>query len=109
MLILCSNLLFQFLQRIIIGISDSAHDVKILNHMTLQKLITLSPTAVTHQVEDTVDALKETILSKTKANAVKQEVEKNDEMVRSGVKTAVLLKKKIVEPASGKPMMINIL
>lgn len=44
-------------------------------------------------MEEIVDPLKKSILLKSKENAVKQERERNDEIVRSGVRVGMVLEK----------------
>jgi hypothetical protein len=42
------------------------------------------------------------IMLKSKENAVKQEREKNDEIVASGIKTGMMLQKEYYKPGTGK-------
>ncbi|KAI9103255.1 armadillo-type protein [Phlyctochytrium arcticum] len=82
---------FTFLQRVLSGLSDPSHDIKILTHLMLQRLAQLSPTTVAQKLDEMVEPLRTTILSKPKTNAVKQEVEKTQELVRSTARTVLVL------------------
>ncbi|KAJ3188217.1 Cullin-associated NEDD8-dissociated protein 1 [Gaertneriomyces sp. JEL0708] len=83
--------IFAFLQRVISGLADPSHDIKMLTHLMLQRLTLLSPATVTQKLDDCVDALQATLLTKPKQNAVKQEVEKSNELVRSTARTILAL------------------
>ncbi|KAI9208792.1 Cullin-associated NEDD8-dissociated protein 1 [Polychytrium aggregatum] len=83
--------IYEFLNVVLIGLSDASNDVKILCHMILQKLATLTPTAMAQRLDDTVDALRATITTKAKENAVKQEIEKIKEAAVSACKTVLIL------------------
>ncbi|KAI8826801.1 armadillo-type protein [Fimicolochytrium jonesii] len=84
---------FAFLQRVMSGLLDPSQDIKILSHLMLQRLSHLSPTAVAQKLDEMVEPLKTTLLTKTKSNAVKQEVEKTNELIRSAARTALILSK----------------
>lgn len=92
--------IFAFLQCILNGLSDESFDVRILVQLILQRLAIVSPTAVSQKLDDVVEPLKATILTPVKANAVKQEVEQTNELVRSAVKTGVWLWKNLLEGGS---------
>ncbi|KAJ3156741.1 Cullin-associated NEDD8-dissociated protein 1 [Geranomyces michiganensis] len=82
---------FTFLSRVLTGLSDPSNDIKILCHLMLQRLSYLSPTAVAQKLDETVEPLRTTLLAKSKSNAVKQEVEKTNELVRSTARTVIIL------------------
>ncbi|TPX69285.1 hypothetical protein SpCBS45565_g02598 [Spizellomyces sp. 'palustris'] len=82
---------FGFLQRVMNGLSDPSHDIKVLTHLMLQRLASLSPTAVAQKLDEMVEPLKVTLFSKPKQNAVKQETEKTNELVRSAARTVLIL------------------
>ncbi len=83
--------IFAFLQCILNGLADDSFDVRMSVQLILQRLAAVSPTAVSQKLDDVVDPLKATILTQVKANAVKQEMEQTNDLVRSAVKTAVTL------------------
>ncbi|KAI9318295.1 Cullin-associated NEDD8-dissociated protein 1 [Zopfochytrium polystomum] len=84
-----------FVDRILVGLSDPAQDVKELNHLTLQRLAVLSPASLIARIDEAVAPLRESIDAKPKANAVRQEIERVQELVRSGVRTVVVLAKSL--------------
>lgn len=81
--------IYAFLSRVLKALDDPASEIKILAHLMFQRLAYAAPTAVAQRLDDSVDMLKATVESKTKANAVKQELEKNAELVRSGLRCAL--------------------
>ncbi|KAI9034670.1 armadillo-type protein [Hyaloraphidium curvatum] len=83
--------IYAFLSRVLKALDDPASEIKILSHLMFQKLAFAAPTAVAQRLDDSVDVLKATVESKTKANAVKQELEKNAELVRSGLRCALVV------------------
>jgi cullin-associated NEDD8-dissociated protein 1 len=83
--------IYTFLSRVLKALDDPASEIKILVHLMFQKLAFAAPTAVAQRLDDSVDVLKATVESKTKANAVKQELEKNAELVRSGLRCALVV------------------
>ncbi|OZJ05135.1 hypothetical protein BZG36_01399 [Bifiguratus adelaidae] len=76
---------FAFLDRVLLGLSDE-HDVKILCYLMLNRLEVVASTAVTQRLDAAAEPLKKTLDHKPKGNAVKQEVEKNQELVRSALR-----------------------
>ncbi|KAI8848426.1 armadillo-type protein [Chytridium lagenaria] len=82
---------FGFLDRVIHGLNDASQEIKTLSHVMLQRLAVLAPTALITRLESTIQPLRETINSKPKTNAVKQEIEKLNDLVRSAVRTALIL------------------
>lgn len=93
--------IFEFLSRLIQGLSDPASEIKILCYMMLQKLSHLTPTAVAAKLDETVAPLKTTLETKPKANAVKQELEKNAELVKSAARTVLVLQKALFGSVGG--------
>ncbi|KAJ1547675.1 Cullin-associated NEDD8-dissociated protein 1 [Nowakowskiella sp. JEL0078] len=82
-----------FFQRVLAGLSDATHEIKVLAHLMLQRLSQLAPTAIAPKLDETMEPLRVAISTKPKANAVKQELEKNAEMIRSAVRTVIVLSK----------------
>ncbi|KAJ3095068.1 Cullin-associated NEDD8-dissociated protein 1 [Phlyctochytrium planicorne] len=91
---------FGFLDRAIHGLSDPSQEVKTLCHVILQRLASLTPAALANRLEATIAPLKDTINLKPKANAVKQEIEKLNDLIRSAVRTALILYKTITGSSS---------
>ncbi|RUS33043.1 hypothetical protein BC938DRAFT_473352 [Jimgerdemannia flammicorona] len=90
--------IFGFMDRVFAGLSDQ-HDIKVLAHLMMMRLANVAPTAVTQKLDDAVEPLKATLNYKVKQTAVKQEVEKNQELVRSALRCIAVLTK-LSEPAT---------
>ncbi len=56
------------------------YDIKMLTYLMVARLATLCPTAVLQRLDRLVEPLRSTCTTKVKANAVKQEYEKQDEL-----------------------------
>ncbi|KAI8139309.1 armadillo-type protein [Fennellomyces sp. T-0311] len=77
-----------FLDTVRSGLDDQ-HDIKMLAYLMLIRLGKVAPTAVMQKLDDLVDPLKITLEFKMRSNAVKQEVEKNQELVRATLRCMV--------------------
>ncbi|KAJ3126925.1 Cullin-associated NEDD8-dissociated protein 1 [Nowakowskiella sp. JEL0407] len=91
--------IFEFIRRVIVGLNDAAYEIKVLTHLMLQRLALTSATALAQRLEETVEPLKGALSTKPKANAVKQEIEKNNELIRSAARTVIILGK-ICDPVT---------
>ncbi|KAJ1553245.1 Cullin-associated NEDD8-dissociated protein 2, partial [Cladochytrium tenue] len=80
-----------YVDRVLAGLSDPAQDIKELNHLVLQRLARVAPAALTARLDEAAGPLREAVDAKPKSNAVKQEIEKVMELVRSGVRTVLVL------------------
>ncbi|KAG0233459.1 Cullin-associated NEDD8-dissociated protein 1 [Actinomortierella wolfii] len=87
-----------FIDRVIAGLSDLA-DIKMLAHLMLVRLSLVSPTAITQRLDDVVDPIQTTLNFRPKATAVKQELEKNQEVVRSALRALAYLSR-LADPAT---------
>jgi cullin-associated NEDD8-dissociated protein 1 len=56
------------------------YDIKMLTYLMVARLAVLCPTAVLQRLDRLVEPLRSTCTTKVKANAVKQEYEKQDEL-----------------------------
>ncbi|KAJ3030650.1 UNVERIFIED_CONTAM: Cullin-associated NEDD8-dissociated protein 1 [Siphonaria sp. JEL0065] len=92
--------IFGFLDRVTAGLGDAAQEIKMLNHMILQRVVSLSPAAVVSRLDAMVPALKEAISTVPKANAVKQEIEKVNELVRSGLRAVLVVAKSLLSSSA---------
>ncbi|URE47190.1 Cullin-associated NEDD8-dissociated [Musa troglodytarum] len=70
---------------LISGLGDH-YDVKMPCHLILSKLADKCPSAVLAVLDSLVDPLEKTINHKPKADAVKQEVDRNEDMIRSALR-----------------------
>eukprot|EP00249_Psilotum_nudum_P024642 c29247_g2_i2 orf=410-4126(+) len=67
------------------GLSDH-YDVKMPCHLILSKLADKCGSAVLAVLDALVEPLEKTVTNKTKQDAVKQEVDRNDDMIRSALR-----------------------
>lgn len=81
---------YSFLDRVTVGLDDQ-HDIKMLAYLMLVRLGKVAPTAVTQKLDDLVKPLKQPLDFKLRSNAVKQEVEKNQELIRADLRCIVAL------------------
>ncbi|CAN8002953.1 unnamed protein product [Ixodes pacificus] len=93
---------FEFLNHVEEGLRDH-YDIKMLTYLMLVRLACLCPAAILQRLERLVEPLKATCGSKIKANSVKQEFEKQDELKRSAMRafTALLA----IPDADKNPLM----
>ncbi|KAI7863566.1 armadillo-type protein [Spinellus fusiger] len=79
-----------FLDRVRAGLDDQ-HEIKMLAYLMLARLSKIANRAVTQKLDDLVIPFKSTLDFKMRSNAVKQEVEKNQELVRAALRCIVAL------------------
>jgi cullin-associated NEDD8-dissociated protein 1 len=82
--------IFEFLNHVEDGLRDH-YDIKMLTYLMLVRLSVLHPSAVLNRIDRLVEPLRTTCTSKVKANAVKQEFEKQDELKRSALRAFMAL------------------
>ncbi|XP_014246740.1 cullin-associated NEDD8-dissociated protein 1 isoform X2 [Cimex lectularius] len=82
--------IFDFLNHLEHGLKDH-YDIKMLTYLMVARLAQLVPTAVLQRLEGLVEPLKHTCTLKVKANSVKQEYEKQDELKRSAMRAVAAL------------------
>ncbi|KAF7722886.1 Cullin-associated NEDD8-dissociated protein 1 [Apophysomyces ossiformis] len=82
--------IYGFLERVRVGLEDQ-HDIKMLTYLMLIQLSKIATTAVSQKLDDLVAPLKATLDFKMRSNAVKQEVERNQELVRATLRCIVSL------------------
>ncbi|KAL9241863.1 hypothetical protein vseg_015923 [Gypsophila vaccaria] len=70
---------------------DDHYDVKMPCHLILSKLASKCPSAVLAVLDSLVDPLQKTINFKPKQDAVKQEVDRNEDMIRSALRAIAAL------------------
>jgi cullin-associated NEDD8-dissociated protein 1 len=75
------------------GMNDH-YDIKLLTHMMLARLAAVAGLPVLENLDSLlVDPIRETVMAKAKDSAVKQEVERNDELVRSALRAVAAISK----------------
>jgi len=67
------------------GLKDNI-DIKMLCHLMLIRLAQYAPVALAEGLAGLVDALRTTVTTKVSEGAVKQQVERNEEMIRSALR-----------------------
>ncbi|KAF4529720.1 hypothetical protein B566_EDAN015349 [Ephemera danica] len=81
---------FAFLDHVQNGLKDH-YDIKMLTYLMVARLAQLCPSAVLQRLVLLVEPLKKTCTTKVKANSVKQEYEKQDELKRSAMRAVSAL------------------
>lgn len=79
-----------FYDRIIAGLADE-HDIRSLCNLMLTKLIVLDPEETSRRLDAIADRFRSILSVKLKDNAVKQEVEKQDEASKGVLRVTLLL------------------
>jgi cullin-associated NEDD8-dissociated protein 1 len=74
-----------FISNLVEGLKDH-YDIKMLGHLMLIRLSTVAGAALLEGLDQLVEPLRATIGTKAKEGAVKQEVERNDELIRSSLR-----------------------
>lgn len=82
--------IFEFLKHVEDGLNDH-YDIKMLTYLMLVRLAHLCPSAVLQHLDQIVEPLRATCTTKVKANSVKQEFEKQDELKRSAMRAVAAL------------------
>ena len=81
-----------FYTRVIAGLEDE-HDIRVLCNLMLTKLTILAKDETVTRVDDISEKFRTTLSFKPKDNAVKQELEKHAELVRSTLRASVAVNK----------------
>ncbi|CAG9132398.1 unnamed protein product [Plutella xylostella] len=81
---------FEFLRHVEDGLRDH-YDIKMLTYLMCARLAQLCPSLVLQRLESLVEPLRATCTMKVKANSVKQEYEKQEELKRSALRAAAAL------------------
>uniref|UniRef100_A0A914ZPD0 TATA-binding protein interacting (TIP20) domain-containing protein n=8 Tax=Parascaris univalens TaxID=6257 RepID=A0A914ZPD0_PARUN len=81
---------FEFMTHMESGLKDH-HDIKLLTCLMLARLASLCPTQVLQRLDRLCEPLKAQLQSKTKANAVKQESDKQEELRRAALRAVLAL------------------
>lgn len=87
--------IIQLYDRIIDGLRDDT-DIRGLCNLMLSKLVYLAPEETTRRLDAIAAAFRGTLSTKLKENAVKQEIEKQNEANRSVLRVSLLLNEKLL-------------
>lgn len=82
--------IFEFLNQVESGLRDH-YDIKMLTYLMVARLSQICPGAVLQRMDRLVEPLRITCTTKVKANSVKQEYEKQDELKRSAMRAVIAL------------------
>ncbi|VDD93477.1 unnamed protein product [Enterobius vermicularis] len=82
----------EFMTHLEAGLSDH-HDIKLLTYLMLARLSVLCPTQVLQRLDKICEPLKAQMYAKVKANAVKQESDKQDELRRAALRLIIALQR----------------
>lgn len=82
--------ILDFYDRIVAGLQDE-HEIRALCNLMLTKLVVLDPEETARRLDAMVGCFRTTLSIKLKDNAVKQELEKQEEAVRSTLRISLLL------------------
>ena len=82
--------IFEFLNHVEDGLKDH-YDIKMLTFLLLVRLSHLRPSALLQRIDKLIEPLRTTVQAKVKANSVKQEFEKQDELKRSAMRAIAAL------------------
>jgi cullin-associated NEDD8-dissociated protein 1 len=82
--------ILDFYDRIIAGLKDE-HDIRALCNLMLTKLSVLDPDETSRRLDSIADCFRTILSTKLKDNAVKQEVEKQEEAVKSTLRVTLLI------------------
>jgi len=74
-----------FIANLVDGLKDQ-YDIKTLAHLMLIRLAALAGPALLEGLDQLVEPLRATVATKPKEGAVKQEVERNEELIRSSLR-----------------------
>lgn len=79
-----------FYDRVVMGLQDD-NDIRQLCNLMVSKLIVIDPTETARRLDDIASAYRVVLSHKLKDNAVKQEVEKQEEAQKSVLRVTMLL------------------
>jgi len=82
----------EFIEHLTSGLGD-VYDIQMLNHLILARLSKKAPAALLAGLDGLVEPLRAAVTSKPKEAAVKQQVERNDELIRSALRAVVFISK----------------
>ncbi|KAF5283424.1 hypothetical protein FQA39_LY04800 [Lamprigera yunnana] len=82
--------IFEFLNHVEGGLKDH-YDIKMLTYLMTTRLAQICPGTVLQRLDRLIDPLRVTCTMKVKANSVKQEYEKQDELKRSAMRAIYAL------------------
>jgi cullin-associated NEDD8-dissociated protein 1 len=76
-----------FIAQLVEGLKDPSYDIKMLCHLMVVRLAHVAGAQLLESLDVLVEPLRATVTSKAAQTAVKQEIERNDELVRSALRS----------------------
>lgn len=92
--------ILDFYDRVIAGLQDE-HDIRALCNLMLTKLVILDPDETSRRLDNIAECFRKILSTKLKENAVKQEVEKQEEASKNVLRVTLLLHSAIPAASSG--------
>ncbi|KAL7625766.1 hypothetical protein AAE478_004989 [Parahypoxylon ruwenzoriense] len=86
--------------RVIAGLGDE-NDIRSLCNLMLSKLIVIDPEETTRRLDTVAECYRKTLSTKLRDGAVKQEVEKQEEAIKSVLRVSLLLAEKTKTTVTG--------
>lgn len=83
--------MFEYLTYVEDGLKQEHYDIRMLTFLMVVRLSVLCPTIVFQRLERLLLPLRAILQSKVKANSIKQEFEKHDELRRAAIKVFLAL------------------
>ncbi|CAF0970643.1 unnamed protein product [Adineta steineri] len=83
--------MFDYLTYVEDGLKQDHYDIRMLTFLMVVRLSILCPTIVLQRLDRLIQPLKSILYSKVKANSIKQEFEKHDELRRAAIKVFLAL------------------
>ncbi|RCN27195.1 HEAT repeat protein [Ancylostoma caninum] len=83
--------IFEFINYVENGLRDMHHDIRLLSYLMLMKLALLCPNQLVQRLDKICESLKTQLQIKPKINAVKQEIDKQDELKRAVIRVVLAL------------------
>ncbi|KAJ1350296.1 Cullin-associated NEDD8-dissociated protein 1 [Parelaphostrongylus tenuis] len=85
--------IFEFINYVENGLKDMHHDIRLISYLMLIKLAQLSPNQLVQRLDKICESLKAQLQIKPKNNAVKQEIDKQEELKRAVIRVVLALQK----------------
>lgn len=80
-----------FISQLVEGLKDPSYDIKMLAHLMVIRLAAVAGAAMLESLDLLVEPLRTTVTFKPPQTAVKQDVDRNDELVRSALRSVVAI------------------
>jgi cullin-associated NEDD8-dissociated protein 1 len=80
-----------FIAQLVEGLKDPSYDIKMLAHLMVSRLAHSAGNALLESLDHLIEPLRTTLTFKPPQTAVKQEIERNEELVRSALRSVVAI------------------